>query len=128
VTITGDTSQIADLSLTPTVNPLGSIPTLTLAVTGDGSGVNLAPIDALANSGNVTFGDSAVTSVALPTYTYPPDVVAQAPTEGPSATPTQNTSVLPDISVSDGVAPVIPIAALGILGSLGLIFSLMRRR
>jgi hypothetical protein len=128
VTITGDTSQIGDLSLTPTVNPLLGVPTLTLAVTGDGSGVELAPIGALENSGNVILGDGGATSAALPTYTYPPDIIAQAPTEGPSATPTQNTSVLPDISVSDGVAPLVPIAALGLLGSLGLIFSVMRRR
>ena len=127
VTLTGDTTNIADLSVTPTNDPLAPAATPTLAASGEG--LVPAPIDALADSGNSPIISGGVsTSAALPTYTYPPDIIAQAPTQGPSATPTLVTSVLPEISVSDGVAPIVPIVGLGVLGMLGLIFSLMRRR
>jgi len=126
VTITGDTATIADLSITPTANPLLNGVTLTPETSTSG-GVVLAPVSDLANTGNLPVDVTAPTAEILPTYTFPPDVVAQAPTEGPSATPTL-VSVLSDISVNNGIAPIVPIAVLGLFGLLGLIFSLMRSR
>jgi hypothetical protein len=128
VVITGDQSQIADLSVSPTVDPnlLGATPTVVgTSVSGDSL---LQPISELENSGNTVGSALDITAVILPTYTYPPNVVAQAPTAGPSVTPTQSISILPELSVSNGVAPIVPIVVLGVSGMLGLVFSLMRRR
>lgn len=63
----------------------------------------------------------------LPTFTYPPNVVAQAPTDAPedSMTPTPVQGVT--LNVSDGIAPIVPIVVLASLGIIGLLLSLIRR-
>jgi hypothetical protein len=128
VTISGDESQIRDLSVTPTIDPAAIGATPTVAGTSVGGDSLLQPISELENSGNTDGGPLVITSVILPTFTYPPNIVAQAPTQGPSVTPTESGSILPEISVSNGVAPIVPIVVLGVSGLLGLVFSLMRRR
>jgi hypothetical protein len=63
----------------------------------------------------------------LPTFTYPPDIVAIAPTQGVPLTPTASPDLaLPEIS--DGVPPIVPIIVLGGLGLLGLAVSSILRR
>jgi hypothetical protein len=66
----------------------------------------------------------------LPTFTYPPNLVAQAPTsealeDGISATPDAGNAL--NIDVGDGVAPIVPIAVLAGLGMLGLVIVGLRR-
>lgn len=64
----------------------------------------------------------------LPTFTYPPDVVAQAPTLNPTtvleATPEQGGIA---INVSDGVAPVVPMLVLAGLGVVFFLLGLLQR-
>jgi hypothetical protein len=64
---------------------------------------------------------------ALPTYTYPPGIIALAPTEdGVTPTATDEMSRL-TFSAPDQVSPIVPVAALGALGLLGLLASSIRR-
>jgi hypothetical protein len=65
---------------------------------------------------------------ALPTFTYPPGMVALAPTprtEAP-ATPTEDRSALRAVETGH-IPPIVPIVALGGLGLLGLLISAVRR-
>lgn len=64
----------------------------------------------------------------LPTFTYPPNVVAQAPTQIPvmDVTSTPDPARL-NINVSDGIAPVLPIVLLGAIGVIGILLSFLRR-
>lgn len=64
----------------------------------------------------------------LPTFTFPPDVVAQAPTLNPTvaleSTPEQGGIT---IDVSDGVAPVLPMLVLAGLGVLFFLLGMLQR-
>jgi hypothetical protein len=64
----------------------------------------------------------------LPTFTYPPGIVAIAPTPGAplSATEANAPPVAPTTS-SDSVPPILPILVLGGVGLLGLALSSLRR-
>jgi hypothetical protein len=64
----------------------------------------------------------------LPTFTYPPGIVAIAPTSGVpvSATETNPNVFVPSTS-SEGVPPIVPILVLGGVGLLGLAVSSLRR-
>lgn len=64
----------------------------------------------------------------LPTFTYPPNIVAQAPTQAPvmDVTSTPDPARL-NLNVSDGVAPILPIVLLGAIGMIGILLSLLRR-
>jgi hypothetical protein len=74
------------------------------------------------------------TQPVLPTFTYPPNLVAIAPTaafaqsSGPDATATASaaTSRVTRL-ISNGVPPIGPIVLLGALGILGLLLSSLRR-
>jgi len=79
------------------------------------------------SEGDVPSGDGDEFGV-MPTFTYPPNVVAQAPTEMPvmDVTSTPDPARL-NINVSDGVAPILPIVLLGALGVIGILLSLLRR-
>ncbi len=64
----------------------------------------------------------------LPTFTYPPNLVALAPTEEGigevTTTPVPNGIELP---ISEGVAPIVPIVVLASLGVIGLLLSSLFR-
>lgn len=68
------------------------------------------------------------TQAILPTYTYPPGMVAIAPTAGAAETASSNSPqpVAPN-SNSDSVPPLVPIILLGAAGLLGLAISSLRR-
>lgn len=83
--------------------------------------------------GPETTGDALslpVGSTLLPTFTYPPNIVAATPTEAPiialAATPTVglDTSLLSGSAV---MPPIVPILLLGAMGILGLAISMFRR-
>jgi hypothetical protein len=89
--------------------------------------------------GNITLPALAAsgeggTTQPLPTFTYPPNVVAIAPTaafaqsSGPDATATAGaeTSRVTRL-ISNGVPPIGPILLLGALGILGLVLTSLRR-
>ncbi|HRF96697.1 MAG TPA: SH3 domain-containing protein [Aggregatilineales bacterium] len=64
----------------------------------------------------------------LPTFTYPPNIIAQAPTPNPDSSITQPTVATP-IKVDRGtIAPITPILVLGGLGLIGLLLSRLFRR
>lgn len=64
----------------------------------------------------------------LPTFTYPPGMVAIAPTPGPAATTAPADSpVIADVTNSDNVPPLVPIVILAGVGLLGLLISAIRR-
>lgn len=139
VEIIGDPARIPDLneSLLPTQDTsiiaatqtweaLEQLPGGFLTLTAD------ARVIAAPSSGETSGGAGSETgnsgSGVLPTYTYPPNITPQAPTgqiiiEG-TATP-GDTRIT--ISVSDGVAPIVPILILGGIGLLGLLVSVLRR-
>lgn len=122
VTIIGDASQIDDLTI-----PTATSDTLALNTSQTpAEGIVVESIANLANSGIQAGAGALPTTTILPTFTYPPNIVAQAPTAGSPLLPTPQAVVLPD--VRDGVAPIVPIVVLGIFGLLGLIFSATRGR
>jgi hypothetical protein len=71
----------------------------------------------------------ATQRVALPTFTYPPGIVAFAPTQGTAEAiaPTDTAGGRPLISDSTGIAPIVPIVALAGLGLVGLVIGSIRR-
>lgn len=143
VNIIGDASAITDLVLTPlpTDDPTLIAITLTqeaitqtpggiLTATAEARGLAL-PAGAVAGGGLGGVapqpGELIGAPTVLPTFTYPPDIIAIAPTQGVPATPTANPDVsLPEIS--DGVPPIVPIVLLGGMGLLGLAVSSITRR
>ena len=158
VDIIGDESAIPNLDeeILPTVDPAISAATETQeAVTLTPGGlltatanarllpapgtVDSAPLPGIAGdiTGALPEGEpganpaqSTAEVLVLPTYTYPPDVIAQAPTEGapdPEATATENPNDLLDIPLPDDIPPITPIVVLGGLGLLGLLLSSLRR-
>ena len=82
---------------------------------------------AVVQPGAATPTDSGTREI-LPTFTYPPGMVAIAPTEGapPVATETNAPPVAPTTN-SDSVPPIVPILLLGGVGLLGLAVSSLRR-
>jgi hypothetical protein len=68
------------------------------------------------------------TRAVLPTFTYPPGMVALAPTAGAAETTSEgNTQTVTQTPTSDGVPPLVPIVLLGAAGLLGLAISSLRR-
>jgi hypothetical protein len=137
VTITGDLSAVDDLAAAPqpTVDPiiLGATETQA-AITQTPGGLltatanaRIIPAPVAVEGSNVLEGTEEVGIIsALPTFTYPPDVLTPAVTSETFSTPTPSPDLLP-ISVSDGVPPIVPILLLGGLGLLGLAVSSIRR-
>jgi len=132
VDITGDASTIPDLSqqALPTHDPAIAAATQTQeAVTQTPGGIltitaetRILPVPGVDSSLMVT---SETSVQVLPTFTYPPDIVAIAPTE---ATEINTTSPeAPPFEVPNNVPPILPILALGAGGLLGLVVSSLRR-
>jgi hypothetical protein len=93
---------------------------------------NLSGVNAVVPPGSALAGvegtEETLSSMpALPTFTYPPNLVAAAPTASAGSLETNPTPETLPISVSDGVPPLIPIIALGFAGVLGLLASSIRR-
>jgi len=136
VNIVGDPATIPDLSVEalPTDDPVIVGATQTqLALTQTPGGI----LTATENSRLVVIPGSTVEAnnagaadsengIPLPTFTFPPDLIAATPVDLSLITPTPMTS-LTTISVSDGVPPIVPIVVLGGFGLLGLFVSSLRR-
>lgn len=139
VEIVGDPARIPDLneSLLPTQDTsiiaatqtweaLEQLPGGFLTLTADARVIQ-APSSS-ESSGGVAQDAGGPGSNVLPTYTYPPNITPQAPISQiiieETATPGDNRIT---ISVSDGVAPIVPILILGVLGVIGLLISGLRR-
>lgn len=139
VNIQGDPSTILDLSVEalPTEDPVQAALTQTqeaLTQTPGGILTATAEIRVLSVPGAVVGEAASVdggltgTPAALPTFTYPPNLVAAVPTalDSNPVTPTAS----PDfttLTISEGVPPIVPIIILGGLGLLGLAVSSLRR-
>ncbi len=132
VNIIGDESSIVDLSVQalPTADPLVEAETQTqIAITLTPGGLltvtaesRIISVEGAEDQVNARQPDA---TVVLPTFTYPPDVVAAAPT-AVTITPTVNPENTP-LTVSTKIPPIAPIALLGGMGLLGLIISSLRR-
>ncbi len=132
VTITGDISSIPDLSEAPlptedTAAVAATETQVALTQTPGGILTLTAESRVLPVPGQVTQASNVEepeTSV-LPTFTYPPDIAAAAPTEI-TTTPTTSPEE-PPFTVPNNVPPVVPIVLLGAGGLLGLVVSSLRR-
>lgn len=148
VNVTGNIEAIPDLSAeTATTDLLGLsvnggedniVPTETpgdpLTATAQARiisvpGTNLSGVNIPENVDETEISGGEANISLLPTFTYPANIIAIAPTitlqEG-----IQETTPIPDvlpISVSNGVPMIIPIITLGIGGIIGLIVSSVRR-
>lgn len=132
VDITGDETTIPDLSqqALPTQDPAIAAATQTQeAVTQTPGGI--LTITAETRILSVPGADSSIIVTSetgaqvLPTFTYPPDILAVAPSE---ATEINTTSPKPPpFEVPNNVPPILPILALGAGGLLGLVVSSLRR-
>lgn len=135
VNIIGDPAQISDITeVTPTPNnpfleatatfeALLQSPDGVLTITANAR--EIAPPGSTPNPAED--GESSGIVGVLPTFTYPPNVVAQMPTQAPAVTATPDPARI-SLTVSDGVAPVAPIVILGTLGVVGMLISLILRR
>lgn len=140
VTIIGDESAIQDFSLEdmPTQDTAAIAATQTQeAVTLTPGGLLTATIVARDGgvvlidpglSGSFSTGEDLSLMEVLPTYTYPPNVIAALPTEDSlvTVTPT-NTPAAPLIPLPSGIPPIAPILILGGIGALGLMLNSLRR-
>jgi hypothetical protein len=137
VDIIGDPSTIRDLSVEalPTDDPISLGATQThQALTMTPGGILTATENSrqliLPGTPAVSSGAEAAVGVEnaapLPTFTFPPDMIAATPIDLSLITPTP-VSNLTTISVSDGVPPIVPIVVLGGFGLLGLFVSSLRR-
>ena len=131
VNIIGDESSIPDLTVQtlPTADPISEAGTQTqVAITLTPGGL----LTVTANSRVISVEQSDVSQTTnvdgqdvLPTFTYPPDIVAAVPTEM-TVTATPVPENLP-ITVPTNIPPITPIVLLGGMGLLGLIVSSLRR-
>ncbi len=137
VNIIGDPAQIIDITeVTPTPNnpfleatgtfeALLNSPDGVLTITAGAR--EIAPPGS--EGGVVAPGESGGSEGLLPTYTYPPNIVAQVPTQAAvvEVTATPDPARI-NLTVSDGVAPIVPIMVLGTLGIVGVLIGLILRR
>jgi hypothetical protein len=135
VNISGDASSIPDLSQAPlpTEDPFAAAATQTqAAITTTPGGLLTVTaqsrvIDVPLNQENNSAAPNQDTAELLPTFTFPPDIVAQAPTAVlATSTPTLTPDGLP-LTGSDEVPPILPILLLAGGGLLGLLVSWLRR-
>lgn len=135
VNVTGNVNNLPEIGVAvePTVPDANAGQTQTLAaITQTPGGVLTATAVARQNSlpGDLPANAGAAQTAgfgALPTFTYPPDMIAIAPTSGSSALlPTETTAPLNEAEAGD-VPPIVPILVLGGMGLLGLAISSLRR-
>jgi len=133
VDIIGDVNAIPDLSqeALPTTDPMVAAATQTQEIvtqTPGGILTSTAESRLLPAPGQDNLqANRAETAgnVALPTFTFPPDSVAAAPTEV-TVVPTTSPDT-PPLNVPTDVPPILPIVLLGAGGLLGLAVSSLRR-
>ena len=146
----GDLAGVPDLTQntpTPTLDPALFGPTLTYEAIINSPGgeetlaasqqeivietgqANGASVGAGSDEDQAALGAPQATArPVLPTFTYPPDVVAQAPSplppgsEGPVIQPVERDSV-----PNDQIAPIVPMAVLLGLGVIAFLLSLLQR-
>jgi hypothetical protein len=143
VDIIGDPSTIEDLN----ANLLPTVDTSSLNLTQTWEAVTLTPgglltataearVIAVPNAGTLgpeatiepNLANSVSTAQVLPTFTYPPEIAAQAPTQAVDGDPIPTAAVdTVTAVVFNGIAPIVPILVLGGLGILGLAVSSIRR-
>ncbi|NJO83849.1 MAG: SH3 domain-containing protein [Blastochloris sp.] len=129
VQVTGDVSLIpeVDLSTQSTLLPAEAGATATLEILTLTPG-GLLTATAAANSAVQQVGEGTPTAqVILPTFTYPPDVQANAPTTAADDDGLVLTITQSEVS-DDALPPILPIVALGGAGLLGLMVSALFRR
>jgi hypothetical protein len=137
--VVGDASAIPDLTQntpTPTLNPELFGPTLTYeAILNSPGGEQTlaasqreiaAPGEADA-AGNLPseIDPQAAARPILPTFTYPPEIVAQAPSPAPPGVLQERDNA--PATPSDDIAPIVPIAVLIGLGVIAFLLSLLQR-
>lgn len=138
VDIIGDEGAIPDLTILPTADDpaaratetwqaIETVPGGDLTVTAEAR--VLAGGDAPEAAVGVDVVSQVEPTSILPTFTYPPNVIALAPTESLliDVSPTPDPAGL-DLAVSGGVAPLVPILFLGGLGVVGLLISMLLRK
>ena len=135
VNLTGNTDNIPDVDPYVADQQLSGA---VLAATSTQSVLTLTPggvltATAIAQQGALSGGataTSAGTPGILPTFTYPPGIVALPPTASAAdaATPGSEGLVPQASSSGDSLPPIAPILALGGVGLLGLILNSLRRR
>lgn len=123
------TADSSALDATSTVAAMQETPGFELTITADARILD-APSGATSGEGQVegNGSDDAAMSGPLPTFTYPSNLVAQAPTDIPieSVTATPDPSRV-NLSVQNGVPPLLPIMVLAGIGIMGLVIGGFRR-
>ena len=141
VNIVGDESIIPDLSQgpLPTVDPIIEAATQTqVAITLTPGGIltitadsRILPVPGQPEEGSLPGEASArgfqdgIANI-LPTFTYPPNIIAAAPTQVEPVETSTSPEPTP-LTVPDRLPPIVPILALGGMGLLGLVISALRR-
>jgi len=127
VDIVGDANEIEiieDFNWATPQGPLSSAPTEVLELSQDDilsstSGTRI--IDVPSTIGNLSVNETPFEEIPLPTFTYPPDTIAQAPTQSP-------VDIRGNTGVStDSIPPLLPIILLGGMGIIGLLLNALRR-
>lgn len=132
VNVTGDIASVPEIGLGEETEDVEANATadLLVALTQTPGGLQTATAAARQNTAAGSAPENADLPAnaggLLPTFTYPPGVVASAPTEGSSIVPT-SVSAPPVETTTDGIPPLVPILALGGLGLLGLAIGVLRR-
>jgi len=127
VDIVGDANEIEiieDFNWATPQASLSSAPTEVLELSEEDllnatSGTRI--IDVPSTVGNLSVDETPFEAIPLPTFTYPPDTVAQAPTQ--SAVVVRGNT---DVS-TDSIPPLLPIILLGGMGIIGLLLNALRR-
>lgn len=120
------TQDTSFLVATETAAAIALTPGFELTITADARVIE-APSGQNSAAAEVT--DEVGNRIILPTYTYPPNVAAQAPTSAPveAAEPTADPSRI-SLRVDEGIAPIVPIVVLATLGIVGLLITTLLRR
>lgn len=139
VSVDGDLLSVRDFTIEqPTADPFVEGATQTwqaieltpggfLTVTADARVIDAPSANQVVEQGGGDTIEDLPSNVVLPTFTYPPNIIAQVPTEQSPETETIPESTDNMSSNENGIAPIIPILVLGGLGIGGLLISSVRR-
>lgn len=131
VTLSGNTDNIPEIDPYSTGEQLNQTQLNATAtqgvITQTPGGILTATILARQVIPNAATATPEGTRAILPTFTYPPGMVAIAPTVGAVSTDALNATPRPTTTQSDGFPPILPIVGLGALGLLGLLISSLRK-
>jgi len=137
VNIIGDPAEITDLTIiTPTPqdpNAVNLTATFEAVILTPGGELTLTVavreiLPPSAQLGVVQQDAVSTERPILPTFTYPPNIIAQVPTQGslsPILVPNETTSTS---TIRGGIPPITPILVLAGLGVIGLLLSRLFRR